>query len=135
VTTALAEYLLSAQCGLKAGDRVLLVFFPGLHFTASLIACFKSGIIAVPVFPPDPTRLKKDLHHFVSIQSSSGANVVLTHSAYGYAKKVAGVTSIFSSKGERWPDMRWLLVDDVLGKAKAKKGPPAPQSLPSVRRE
>ena len=136
VTTVLAEHLLSAQCGLKAGDRVLLVFFPGLHFTASLIACFKAGIIAVPVFPPDPTRLKKDLHHFVSIQSSSGASVVLTHAAYNYAKKIAGVTSIFSSNGERWPDMRWLLVDDVLVKAKAKaKAKQGPLSLPAPRRD
>lgn len=37
---------------------------------------------------PDPRRLKKDLYMFASIQSSSGATVALTHSAYNHLKKV-----------------------------------------------
>ena len=117
-TTVLAHHLLG-KCGLRAGERVLLVFFPGLHFTASLLACFKAGIIAVPVFPPDPQRLKKDLNHFVSIQSSSGASVVLTHTAYNHAKKLAGVLNVFSSSGEKWPDLKWIPVDDILSKGKS----------------
>ena len=71
VTDELAAHLLKS-CGLKPGDRALLVFFPGLDFMITLLACFKAQVIAVPVFPPDPRRLEKDMHHFVSIQSSSG---------------------------------------------------------------
>ena len=93
------------------------MFFPGLAFTASLIACFKAGLVAVPVFPPDPRRLQKDLDHFVSIQSSSEAKVALTHTPYNFAKKVADLTRMFSTKGEKsWPDIRWIAVDDVLSK-------------------
>jgi len=128
-TTHLARSLLSGKSGLTTGDRVLLVFFPGLHFTASLIACLKAGLIAVPVFPPDPTRLKKDLNHFVSIQSSSGATVALTHSPYNYAKKLAGIQSVFSG-GAKWPTLNWILVDDILNKGKALPGTPA-QTPPS----
>ena len=117
-TSHLAAHLLGS-CGIRPGERVLLVFFPGLAFTASLLACFKAGIVGVPVFPPDPRKLQKDLHHFVSIQKSSGAAVVLTHTLYDYAKKVSGIKSIFSG-GDTWPDLRWISVDDVLAKSRAK---------------
>ena len=115
------SHSLKTKHNLKRGDRVLLVFFPGLDFTVSLLACFMAGLIAVPVFPPgkidshihiikkctrifnkfvhyfaDPRRLKKDLHHFVSIQSSSSAQVVLTNSQYSFAKKVEGIKALFS---------------------------------------
>jgi len=50
-TDALATYLLD-KCGLKTGDRVILVFLPSLAFSVSLLACFKAGVVGVPVFPP-----------------------------------------------------------------------------------
>jgi len=120
-TTTLAHYLLG-DCKLVKGDRVLLVFFPGLAFTASLISCFKAGLIAVPVFPPDPSKLQKDLHHFVSIQRSSGAEVALTHGLYDYAKKIVRLKDFFtnSSNSSSWPEMRWIQVDGVLAGGKSK---------------
>ena len=108
MTTSLALYL-SSSSGLRAGDRLLLVFFPGLHFTICILACFKAGIIAVPVFPPDPRRLQKDLHHFVSIQKDCEAKCALTHSDYNYAKKLTDIQNIFKSKAEVWPDLRYLI--------------------------
>ena len=119
-TDALATHLLQAH-QLHAGDRILLVFFPGLDFTVSLLACFKAGLIAVPVFPPDPRRLKKDLNHFVNIQISSGAQVVLTNSQYDFVKKIESLKSIFSSEAKQWPELQWIKVDDVLKKGKAIK--------------
>ena len=129
--SSLAVFLLQS-CKLKAGDRALLVFFPGLHFTASLLACFKAGIIAIPVFPPDPRRLQKDLTHFISIQNSSGATVALTHNLYNFAKKVSDIQGLFSSKGKTWPDLKWIVVDDVLsrGKAKANEASSSSPTLP-----
>jgi acyl-CoA synthetase (AMP-forming)/AMP-acid ligase II len=121
VTDGLATHLMK-NCNLNAGDRLVLVFFPGLLFSISLVACFKAGLIAVPVFPPDPRRLKKDLDHFVSIQSNCQAKVVLTHSPYNYAKKLSGIKSIFSSGSATWPDMTWISVDDIVSREKIKAG-------------
>jgi acyl-CoA synthetase (AMP-forming)/AMP-acid ligase II len=73
------------------------------------------------VFPPDPTKLAKDLHHFVSIQGNCGASTALTHSPYSFAKKVAALKNIFSSKGLAWPDLQWVAVDDIIAKGKKKK--------------
>ncbi len=98
---------------------MLLVFFPGLDFTASLLACFKAQLIAVPVFPPDPRKLKKDLHHFISIQSSSDAKVALTNQQFNFVKKIEDVKNLFSNV--RWPELTWITVDDQLKKGKIAK--------------
>ena len=115
---ALASHLL--ESGIQPGERVMLVFFPCLQFTISLVACFMAGVIAVPVFPPDPRRLRKDLNHFASIQSSSGSRVALTHSMYNYAKKMTDIKSVFSrgSSDMQWPELRWIVVDSILSSAK-----------------
>ena len=107
VTTVLAQHLLE-QTGIKPGERALLVFFPGLHFMISLLACFKAKIIAVPVFPPDPRRQQKDLHHFVSIQTSCQAQVAITHSLYNFAKKVSDIKHFFTSNAKdiSWPTLK-----------------------------
>ncbi len=38
------------------GDRVLLLYPPGLNFIVALCACFYSGRVAVPAYPPRPNR-------------------------------------------------------------------------------
>jgi acyl-CoA synthetase (AMP-forming)/AMP-acid ligase II len=121
ITSAMASRLLSDAYSLQQGDRVLLVFFPGLRFMISLLACFKAGIVAVPVFPPDPRKLKKDLHHFASIQKSSGAKVALTHKLYNYAKSMAGAASLFSFGNEKWPELSWIPVDSMIDDPAHKK--------------
>lgn len=122
---------------LNVGDRVLLVFFPGLDFTVSLLACFKAGLIGVPVFPPDPRKMKKDLHHFVNIQLSCGATTVLTNSLYNFAKKIVDLKNMFSSEAMRWPDLKWISVDDTLkkGKSVSNAGKKGPIALPTITKE
>jgi len=51
----LAGYLQS-RCGIRPGDRVLLLYPPGLDFVVSLFAVFAAGAIAVPAFPPRRNR-------------------------------------------------------------------------------
>jgi acyl-CoA synthetase (AMP-forming)/AMP-acid ligase II len=105
-SSALAEQLRAD--GLGVGERALLVFFPGLDFSVTVLACFKAGVIAVPVFPPDPRKLEKDLHHFISIQRNSGAKVALCHQKYNYIKKIAGIKEIFSKQEHKWPELRYV---------------------------
>ena len=55
LTTNLARCMISPTgWALKKGDRALLVYPPSLDFIICFIACLKAGIVAVPVFPPDP---------------------------------------------------------------------------------
>jgi acyl-CoA synthetase (AMP-forming)/AMP-acid ligase II/acyl carrier protein len=51
-----------------AGSRVLLLYPSGLDFIRALCACLRSGVIAVPVPPPDATPAGRGLlrlHHII----------------------------------------------------------------------
>lgn len=129
-TTSLAARHLLEKHNLRKGDRVLLVFFPGLHFTVSLLACFKAGLIAVPVFPPDPRKMKKDLDHFINIQMSSGAKTALTNAEFNFAKKVENLKCMFSRDAKAWPELTWIQMDEVMQKGKSSTA--ATGDLPAV---
>ncbi|TAL61523.1 MAG: fatty acyl-AMP ligase [Legionella sp.] len=47
---------LQAQ-GLKTGDRVLLLFSPGLNLIEAFFGCLYAGCIAVPIYPPGQDKL------------------------------------------------------------------------------
>jgi 8-amino-7-oxononanoate synthase/acyl carrier protein len=51
----LAGYM-QDRCRIRAGDRVLLVYPPGLDFVVGFFACLAAGAIAVPAFPPRRNR-------------------------------------------------------------------------------
>jgi len=64
------------------GDRVLLVYPPSLDFIVAFFGCLKAGMIAVPVFPPDPSKLNKDIAMFANIAQICGSKIALTSSLY-----------------------------------------------------
>ncbi|CAB1114142.1 unnamed protein product [Ectocarpus sp. CCAP 1310/34] len=110
-SNALASHLLD-KLGLVKGSTCLLVYPPCLDFTVAYLACLRAGVIAVPCYPPDPRRLKKDLHMFKAIQGSSGATVALTNRNYNYAKKMADIKGMFSG-GASWPELNWVVTDSL----------------------
>lgn len=69
---------LSDRKGLKVGDRVLLVYPPGLEMIASLFACARVGLIPVPVPAPNAYGLTGTLHRLRHITQDCGASTVLT---------------------------------------------------------
>nr|WP_315853690.1 aminotransferase class I/II-fold pyridoxal phosphate-dependent enzyme [Rubripirellula tenax] len=52
---ALAGYL-QTECRVRAGDRILLLYPPGLEFVVGFFACHAAGAIAVPAYPPRRNR-------------------------------------------------------------------------------
>src|SRR6266545_5385955 len=61
--------------GRLAGARALLAYPPGLEFIAAFFGCLYAGVIAVPAYPPKPTRNLKRLQ---VIAADAGARVLLT---------------------------------------------------------
>lgn len=61
-----------------AGQRVLLVFPPGLDFITAFFGCLYAGAIAVPAYPP---RRNQSLLRLQAIITSSAASFALTTSA------------------------------------------------------
>jgi acyl-CoA synthetase (AMP-forming)/AMP-acid ligase II len=119
---------------------VVLVYPPSLHFTIAFLACLKAGIIAVPVFPPNPVR-RDSIQMFSVIVQSCGAMVALTDSTYQYQKKVVGIRDALQKwattqrstnpkASPQWPEsLTWIVTDANLSK-NAKESLSGAQLLP-----
>jgi acyl-CoA synthetase (AMP-forming)/AMP-acid ligase II len=59
----------------EVGDRVLLLYPPGLNYIIALYACMQSGVIAVPAYVPRPNR---PLSRLESIAADSEPALILT---------------------------------------------------------
>lgn len=66
---AIAEYLRNR---FKPGDRVLLLFPPGLDFVQAFWGVLYAGLIAVPAPPPDAFRLKHSAARLLGIAVNAG---------------------------------------------------------------
>jgi amino acid adenylation domain-containing protein len=72
---ALAAHL---QARSLSGERALLVYDPGLEYIVAFYGCLYAGVIAVPVYPPDPLRFNRVLPRLMSILEQAEARVVLS---------------------------------------------------------
>jgi acyl-CoA synthetase (AMP-forming)/AMP-acid ligase II len=64
--------------GLRAGDRALLLYPPGLDFIAAFFGCLYAGVVAVPSFPPHAAQLARTLPRLVAIAADAELSAVLT---------------------------------------------------------
>lgn len=60
------------------GQRVLLLYPPGLEFIAACYGCLFAGAVAVPAYPPDPSRLAQSLPRLMSILGDCQPSAVLS---------------------------------------------------------
>jgi amino acid adenylation domain-containing protein len=89
------------------GDRALLIMPPGLDYIAAFMGCLFAGLIAVPAYPPDPTRLARTLPRLSAIARDAGARVVLT------TTDVAVFSPHLGPLGEDLAKLPWVTCDDV----------------------
>ncbi len=64
----------------KPGARVMLLYPPGEHFVVGFVATLYAGMVAVPVYPPDPMRVTRTLPRLRAVVRSSRAEIVLSDS-------------------------------------------------------
>src|SRR5205085_1320947 len=60
------------------GERVLLLFPPGVDYIAAFFGCLYAGAIGVPAYPP---RLNRTIHRLQAIAADSQARFALTTKA------------------------------------------------------
>lgn len=89
------------QAGMR-GERALLVYPPGLEFITAFLGCLKSGVTAVPAYPPGSRRT---LPRLAAIVRDARPAVALTASSH-----VERYRSLTSSLPE-FTDMIWLATD------------------------
>ena len=63
----------------KPGDRVMMLYPPGLDYVTAFVGCIYAGAIAVPAYPPDPMRLGRTLPRLEALISDARARFALTN--------------------------------------------------------
>ena len=99
----------------RPGDRVLLLYPPGLDYVAAFLACQYAAMIAVPAYPPDPRRLERTLPRLLAILTDAEVKIVLTTSEIsamglalaGIAPDTAGLAWLASDAVEDAEADRW----------------------------
>ncbi|XVF69705.1 hypothetical protein PTKIN_Ptkin11bG0103600 [Pterospermum kingtungense] len=112
------KILTSRKPVIKPGDRVLLVYVPGLDFIDAFFGCLRAKVLPVPVLPPDPLqRGGQALLKIENIAHSSGAVAILStivyHSAVraGLVKNMISLTKKNVKSSASWPNLTWLHTD------------------------
>ena len=113
-TRYVAEYL-AQQVGLQRGERVLLVYPPGLEVIVAFFACARLGAISVPVYPPMQTP-ERGMAKLAFIVEDCDARVALTthnfkgtYEAFSNARNIDRVSALVH--------LEWIATDDLRGRA------------------
>jgi acyl-CoA synthetase (AMP-forming)/AMP-acid ligase II len=85
----------------KPGDRVLLLYPPGLDFIFAYFGCLYAQVIAVPAYPPHPARLERTLPMIRGIIADSTPKVALVNRMLRDAIK--SKTELIAE----FPEMKW----------------------------
>jgi acyl-CoA synthetase (AMP-forming)/AMP-acid ligase II len=100
VAVALREHV-------RPGDRALLVFPPGLELMEAFFGCLYAGVVAVPVYPPDPRRLDRSMAKLRALSRDAAPRAVLST---GF---VAGMTGSLGALAPEITALPWIAVDAV----------------------
>lgn len=94
----------SLQSSCRTGDRVLLLYPPGLEYIAAFFGCLYSQTIAVPLYPP---RRNRNAQRFLSILSDSQASAALL------TRQVSSRLPSLLSSNDEMMKLRLLVTDDL----------------------
>ena len=118
-TRHLAQHL-GLQKGLRRGDRVLLVYPPGLELIVAFVACARIGVIPVPVYPPTPMNFESGLSKLTYIASDCQAKAALTtrgfHGSYHLLLARRKISTLWRT-APALPALEWITTDDARGMA------------------
>jgi thioester reductase-like protein len=117
-TRFLAEYI-HDETALRRGDRVALVYPPGLEMVASFVACVRIGAIPVPV-PPVTSVAKGGAARLRSVLLDSEAALALTDSSLGSAPRGRREAGDHADQEDPLAPLgiRWLATDRLHGVAR-----------------
>ncbi|OII70881.1 type I fatty acid synthase [Cryptosporidium ubiquitum] len=103
------SWYLNKKLGIKAGDKVILCYTPGYDFVIAFITCLVSGIIAIPVYPPDPMRGQNEIQRFCDIKQVSETDISLTCTSYMKSIEIAKTMST----DKRFKSIRFEATDNL----------------------
>jgi 8-amino-7-oxononanoate synthase len=90
------------------GQRVLLVYPPGLDFITAFFGCLYAGCVAVPTYPPHRQRM---LNRFHAIAADSEARIALSTSCA--ATQSQSMIGYRSGQATAFSQIQWLATDEI----------------------
>jgi acyl-CoA synthetase (AMP-forming)/AMP-acid ligase II len=91
----------------KPGNRIVLIYPPGLDFIAAFFGCLYAGAVAIPVYPPLPATFATALPRLSGLLADAGPTAVLTTRL---------VMAVLEPVMDLIPDLtalRWLAAEDI----------------------
>src|SRR5215216_5376693 len=92
------------ECVKARGERVLLLYPPGLDYVSGFMGCLYAGSVAVPVPPP---RVKGKTHRVQMVAADSGASIVLT------TQELLSKVDAMSESTPELKSLRWAATDNI----------------------
>ncbi|WP_073811762.1 non-ribosomal peptide synthetase [Streptomyces sp. CB02261] len=93
----------------KPGARVMLLYPPGEHFVVGFVATLYAGMVAVPVYPPDPMRIARTLPRLRAVVAGSRAEIVLSDSLVQ-----AFTHELFEQQAPEVARLPWVITEDAM---------------------
>jgi len=100
---------------LKPGDKVLLVYPPGLEMICAFFACVKLGVIPVPVYPPSAKGFHASADMMSFIAKNCNAVAILSDRTYYWSIKASLIRRNEASllmKSDIFSKLEWFVTDD-----------------------
>ena len=113
--TDIASYIHHTR-PLEPGERVLLVYPPGVEMICAFFACVRLGLIPVPVCPPSSHGFTAALYRMNYIAQDCQAAAVLTDRSYFWSMKLHRTrTNIaaLSLKRDYTSKLKWIVTSDA----------------------
>ncbi|MDJ0839693.1 MAG: non-ribosomal peptide synthase/polyketide synthase [Acidobacteriota bacterium] len=71
--------MIAVALGPCFGEKVLLLFPPGLDYLAAFFGCLYAGAVAVPAYPPNPNRMHRSMPRVMGMIEDADIDLVLTN--------------------------------------------------------
>ncbi|RDV36554.1 hypothetical protein DV096_19065 [Bradymonadaceae bacterium TMQ3] len=91
----------------RPGERALILYPPSLDYVASFFGCLYAGVIAVPAYPPNPTRLQRTLPRLQAIVDDARATVALT------TEMIAQMADFLAMQSPGLGKLSWIATDVI----------------------
>ena len=85
----------------------LLVYGPGLAYSAAFFGCVYAGVVAVPAYPPDPARMARTVARLEGVVRDAQVSIVLT------SAELSGQTRELLQDVSPATGLRWLVTDTI----------------------
>ncbi|XP_076931501.1 uncharacterized protein LOC143596677 [Bidens hawaiensis] len=118
------KLLTNKKAVIEPGDRILLVYIPGLEFMDAFLGCLRARVIPVPAIPPDPSQTGgQPLLHIENIAKRTKAVAILSTFGYHVYVKANSAKNKIMLTGKRknsgsWPNLPWLHTDSWIKNSK-----------------